>query len=419
MFRPNLVASALLCLLVLVCESVFAGEKLDSIDLSQAIALTLDRHPDLKVFPVKRQSLNAQRQTAALRPVMELGVEAENFAGSFEDGRGEAEYTLSLSSSIELGGKRDSRLALIDARTGYVESQREALTLNLLGELTQQFILVVSTQEKIKLAEEAVFLAKTTFQTVKKRVAAGAASDADSLRANASLTEARIRLQALKTNLNIEMIALATFWGGVRVPENVQGNLYRFSPIDDLESLYQRILNNPALHIFASEERVQEAEVQLARSQAKPDMRWQFGFRQFTDNGDTGVVAGFSIPLSGATRNRGVVQAARAEQMEISLKKASTTIQLHSKLERAYLLRQQAITTVEQYQNSALPDLVLAMEQIRQAYENGRYAYLEWLAVQEELLEAKQALIEAATQAQLYGAVIEQLTGEKLTGEKL
>jgi len=53
------------------------------------------------------------------------------------------------------------------------------------------------------------------------------------------------------------------------------------------------------------------------------------------------------------------------------------------------------------------------------AYEKGRYRYQDWIAAQEELLTAKQQLIEAATAAQLSQALIEQLTAEPLTTNAL
>ena len=55
----------------------------------------------------------------------------------------------------------------------------------------------------------------------------------------------------------------------------------------------------------------------------------------------------------------------------------------------------------------------------RQAYENGRYRYQDWIAAQEELLTAKQQHIESATAAQLNQALIEQLIAEPLATNDL
>ena len=43
-----------------------------------------------------------------------------------------------------------------------------------------------------------------------------------------------------------------------------------------------------------------------------------------------------------------------------------------------------------------LPDLSDALSQTREAYQKGRYSYVEWTAAQRELLSARQALVAGA-----------------------
>jgi cobalt-zinc-cadmium efflux system outer membrane protein len=57
-----------------------------------------------------------------------------------------------------------------------------------------------------------------------------------------------------------------------------------------------------------------------------------------------------------------------------------------------------------------------ALEAARNAYERGRYSYLEWADAQRELVEVQRALIDAATNAHLLRTEIERLTGEPLEG---
>ena len=61
-----------------------------------------------------------------------------------------------------------------------------------------------------------------------------------------------------------------------------------------------------------------------------------------------------------------------------------------------------------------LPDLTEALSQTREAYERGRYSYVEWTAAQRELLAARRTLVDAATTALLNQALIEQLTAQPL-----
>ena len=89
-------------------------------------------------------------------------------------------------------------------------------------------------------------------------------------------------------------------------------------------------------------------------------------------------------------------------------------LRLHARLFAAYRLRQHSIEAVEQIRSRLLPDLTEALTQTQEAYERGRYSYVEWTAAQRELLAARQALIDAATTALLNQALIEQLTAQPL-----
>ena len=69
---------------------------------------------------------------------------------------------------------------------------------------------------------------------------------------------------------------------------------------------------------------------------------------------------------------------------------------------------------VEQIRVEVLPALDKALVQTRDAYQRGRYSYIDWIAAQKELLDARFALIDAASTALLNQALIEQLTAEPL-----
>ena len=202
----NIVAALLLGSVTLLCwadtpsSSTFNetqyGNASTALALEEAIARTLKSNPQLYQYRFREQSLAAQRETSSLSPAMQLGLEVENIAGSGEfNGVDSAETTLALSSVIELGGKARSRVGLVDARTDRLDFERQAATLDVLGELTALFIRCRSTQENIHLAEEVVALSVQMLKTVEKRAAKGAAPEAEVMRAKAALARASIRLK--------------------------------------------------------------------------------------------------------------------------------------------------------------------------------------------------------------------------------
>ena len=413
---PRQFFNTLLCLLVLTLAGTVAYAEQVPLTLANALSRTVAQNPTLQVFDFRLQGLEGRRFSADQNPALEAGLEVENVLGSGNrQGSDAAEYTLSLSSVLELGGKREARVSVVDSRYALVEAERQAETLDVLGQVAQRFVATLALQEKLELAADAVALTEATHEIVTRRADRGAAPQAEVMRARAALTRSRIEQSRVLSEYESRKIALASLWGDTRPDfQSLEGDLFQFGSSDSFEILYQRVSESPAIQIYASERRVREAEVQLARSQSESDIRWQVGVRQFEETDDSALVGGFSVPLFSGRRNRGEVQAALAARDEVRYRREDTLLRLHSRLFEAYRQRQQNIEAVEQIRGQVLPDLSDALSQTREAYEKGRYSYVEWTAAQRELLSARQALVDTATTALLNQALIEQLTAQPL-----
>ena len=414
---PSQFFNTLLCLLVLTLKGTVAYAEQAPLTLANALSRAMAQNPTLQVFDFRLQGLEGRRFSADQNPALEAGLEVENVLGSGNrQGSDAAEYTLSLSSVLELGGKRQARVSVVDSQYGRVEAERRAETLDLLGQATQRFVATLALQEKLQLAAEAVALAEATHEIVTRRADRGAAPQAEVLRARAALTQSRIEQSRLRAAYESRKMALASLWGDTSPDfQMLEGDLFQFGSSDNFDALYQRVSDSPAIQIYASEQRIREAEIQLARSQSESDIRWQVGVRRFEVTDDTGLTAGLSVPLFSGRRNRGEVQAARAARDEVQYRQEEALLQLHALLFEAYHTRQQNIDAVEQLRSTVLPDLTKALDLTRQAYERGRYSYVEWTAAQRELLSAREALVEAAATALLNQALIEQLTAQSMT----
>lgn len=396
--------------------AVLAAES--PLTLSDAMSRAMAQNPLLKVFDLRLDGLQGRRVTADLNPALEAGAEIENFLGTGDvRGLAGAELTLTLSSTLELGGQRQARVSAIDSRLGLIEAERRAETLDLLGQVTQRFVATLALQEKLQLADDAVSLAESTLDIVTRRADQGATPQAEVLRARASLTQSRIEQSRLQSELDSKKMALALLWGDNSVEfSHLQGDLFEFGSSDSFESLFERVSDSPAIHVYASEQRVREAEIQLARSQSESEIDWQVGIRRMEEIDEIAFTAGFSVPLFRVERNRGEVQAALAARDEIRFQRETTLLNLHSRLFDAYQQMQQSIAAVEQIRSEVIPNLNEALTQTRDAYESGRYSYLEWIGAQREMLAAQRALVDAASTALLNQALIEQLTAQPLAG---
>lgn len=393
----------------------------ESLTLAKATQRTLQNNPELQVFQWRFQALEGMRQTAELAPAYEIGVEAENMLGTGDlSGTDNAELTLSLSSIIELGGKRDSRVAVADSRYALAQAEREAKALGLLGLVTQRFIATLSLQEKLAVASDATRLAEQSYTLVSERVQRGAAPAAERLRAQVALKQARMRQEALAAELKSRKFALASLWKADQTDfDQVSGDLFRLQDPADFDALYQRVAASPAIAVFASEERLRDAEVALARSQSTSNVQWSLGVRRFEDTGDSAFTAGISVPLFSGRRNRGEVQSALAEREVVRYRRETALLAIRSRLFEAWHTYQQSAAAARQMRTDVLPALEKAFRQTRQAYERGRYSYVDWVTAQRELLDARLAAIDAASTALLNQALIEQLTAEPLAFDNM
>jgi len=387
-----------------------------TLTLKKALASTLAQNPQLYQYRFTAEALSAKRQTSALRPALALELEVENFAGSgVNEGFDVAETTLALSSVIELGGKRQARTRYADARLNQADWEQQAGTLDTLGKLTEVYIQGLATQANLRLAEESLALSQSILKTVKTRSARGATAEAEVMRAQAALTRAEIRLAALQQQLKRQKVLLARFWGETTPDfQSITGNLFDFGPTQNFDQLYTRIQSSPALQVLASEARIRDAEVTLARASGRSDLSWRAGIKRFEETGDSAFTAGISIPLFAGKRSSGDVKAALANRHAVDYAHQDLLLVLHARLFEAWSLRKQSIAAANLTQNVAIPALEKALKLTNEGFENGRYRYLDLIAAHEELLASKQALIDAATTALTSQALIEQLTGEAL-----
>ncbi|MCB1702137.1 MAG: TolC family protein [Pseudomonadales bacterium] len=384
--------------------------------LHSAVQLALSKNPELQVYRFRESGLQGLAKTANLRPQFDLSAEAENLGGTNDfNGVDGAEFTLALSSVIELGGKRDARVAAVNAQRQLFDGERQALALDLMGEVTRRYVEVVASQARLDLAVNARTLATDVVQSVERRTRAGAAPEAELLRARAQLAQAQLQVSAAQNHLHASRLSLSVLWGDVE-PDfvRVDGSLINLGSIGDFEALFQRAVQNPAITSFASEERLRQAEFQLAQTQSRIDIGWSVGVRQFQDTNDTALVAGLNIPLNASGRNTGALQSARAARDEVSIRRESALLTLRARLFEAYQQRRLGIESANALREEVIPALTRALQQTQAAYESGRYGYQEWVAARQELISAEYALIDAASASLQSGATIEQLTSEPL-----
>lgn len=393
-----------------------SGSKLS---LRDAITATLAHNPQLSSFPFRRQALEGELQTAALKPALRLATTVENAAGSGDyTGTKSAELTLALSSVIELGDKRDARLGVVTERQQGLAVQQRIVELDLLAEVTRRFIDVASAQQLLALQQSTLRLATDTTNAIKRRVDAGNTPDAELARAQANQSRMAIALRQAELSFDTAKIKLSALWA-VTEPSftSVNADLLSLGESRSLSDLLNGLSDNPDILLFANEARLRDAELRLALSQRKTDIEWNAGVRRLQATKDSALVVGVSVPLFSGNRAAGEVATAKANRLGVDNEREIALLQLRTQLAGLYQERQAALFEVASLRNDVIPQLKKAVSGTRTAFDKGRYGYLELSIAQRELLEAESSMIDAASNAHLLRAEIERLSGSATTAQ--
>jgi cobalt-zinc-cadmium efflux system outer membrane protein len=171
---------------------------------------------------------------------------------------------------------------------------------------------------------------------------------------------------------------------------------------------------NPNLARFLSKQRVDEAVLNLARAQRKPDWHVSAGVRRFELSDDEALVANITLPLTLRNRNQGRIAEARANLAQTHADATAARIRYETLLFVVYQELQHSLHRFNTFRDDVIPRYEQALKETRDAYELGRYSYFEWRTVQEELLGARNALLEASVDAHNRAIEIERLTGVRM-----
>lgn len=363
----------------------------EPITLETAIERAIASQPRLAAAAARVDAAEARARQANVGPNPQVSLEVEDFAGSGPfRGLDSTQTTLALSQQLEIGGQRSARRSVAASERDVVALALLRERIDLVRDVELAFAELAAATDQATLARDNAVQASSLANTARILVEAGRDPPLRQLRAQAALAEARA------TEVETFSLMLAA-----------RRNLAVLVGSDDPELTVaagapqpRRSTNDTAFigideRLAEAERRVAAARVALAQSAATPEVTVSGGLRRFNDGRDTAFVAGVSLPIPIRDRNRGGIEAARADE---------TAAEYHAERVRAEARRDraQALMLVEAAETrlAALegPGLAQAEEAVRLAqvgYNAGRFSLLELLDVQGALTTARRSIIEA------------------------
>lgn len=384
--------------------------------LDEAIARVARYHPDLRLADAQRPVWEARREAAAFGPPLTVGVELENALGTGGSrGFDAAELTVSLAGVLERGGKLDARRVLAQANLDALAPQRETARLDLMATVAQRYLAIAEARAQLAIADTDIDQRKRAVVAARVRLQAGASPESVLMTAQAMLAQAEVDRDRARQADRAARLALSALWRE-REPgfEVVSGDPLQLPALQPFDVLADELERTPELAVLAGERRVREAQLQLARTQARPDISWQVGVRNSRDSGDTALVGGFSLPLGSVRRAGPEIRAAEAELALNGVERDARTLQLYTTLAEAHGRYETSRLEVTRMASDVLPQLRRAENAAEKAWRAGAISYMEWAQLQAMRIEARQRQLDAAIAAQSALIELQRLTGQGL-----
>ncbi len=410
----NLLCRTAMPVLALVTGLLNAGSAL-AIEPTTAVKRTLESSPELQLYPYHVRALEGESLQAGLKPNPTLGASLENVMGT-GDSRFLAghELTLTLSQVLELGGKRQRRVDVVDRKSAELQHSYEVKRLDVVAATLRDYYAALRLQRLLDWNQQRIVSEKAALKVIQQRAKAGVVGDADLMRMQLRLAKSESKQKTLVAEHEQALRTLAANWLQEPDFEAVDGKLAKLPRLPDERQLQAALLETPDYLLSASQARINEARLALAEARGTANVTVGAGIRRFEANDDLALVFNFSMPLQLNDRNQGNIATAQAQYQE---KLAHQTL-LKNKLEIALSRIRSAMENNIEQENRLNHDLKPVarslLEEVERGYKLGIYNVLQWVDAQDELYAIEREIIEARYAVHLQFLELERLSGMSL-----
>ncbi len=401
----------------ILASSVHAQSRSEQVTLTldQAVQRTLEQHPQLGVFQHRREAYQGLVDQAGVGHRPDIGLMLEDFGGTGDhQAFDNAQSTLSIS-WVTQAARIDGRIQAAQIAAGQVDAQQEIKALDLSAQTARLFIQALVEEHRFTLAQQAVEQARNTVALITERVDAGRTPEFERLQAEVELAQRELEVEDLQHMLSATRYLLSAQWGGEGDDIVLVGELYKIPALASVDQQFEQLKQNPALALFATQQRIAESEIELARIESRPQLQFSAGVRRFEATDDFGLVAGVSLPFGKDRSLDGKIRSLRAKQGEYQSESKALQLRLSTQLYVLLLEIKHSQHVIETLQQRVIPALDRALAETARAYESGKLGYLQWTSILNKKLGAEQDLLSAFEAIHLQHIEMQRLSGTTLT----
>lgn len=375
-----------------------------TLDLSTALRLAVEQ-PSLRAGAHEVLASEAMVSQAARLPNPELGYLREG------QDAGTRKTTIQISQPVELGGKRQARVALAQGTVGLARSELAARRLEVRATLIANYYEVAVDQQKLTVARELTDLASRSADIASKRVAAGKVSPIDETKARLAAVDATTVLNRATADLAIAKTKLGALIGQAATAIVLPAQSDVLPEIRPLDSLLTLAKEAAPLQRARNQVSTQEAQTKVERAARVPDLTLTVGTQRDDQVGRRQAVFGVSMPLPLFNRNDGNLRAALQRTDKARDELAAAEVTAASDLATAYTRYETARREAALLQQDVVPNANAAYGLTLKGFEYGKFSFLDVLDAQRTWFQAQSRQWDSTLDAWRAYADIERLTG--------
>jgi len=381
-----------------------------SLDLAEAIRLALAQ-PAVRAAAHDAAAGAALLDQAGRYPNPELSWLREGQQS------GSRTTTAQISQTIELGGKRQARLALAQGEAALARAELAARRRDTRAEVIAAYYAVLVAARQQQVAQDLAGLARQGVDVAARRVAAGTVSPIDATKARLAALDAATELTRAGAELRMARTRLGALTGrpadAVAPAAAIDADtaLPALAPLATLLARSAEARDAGALGRARGRLAAQEAQTGVERAARIPDLTLTLGTQRDDQAGRRQAVFGVALPLPLFDRNQGRLTAAlrRGDKARDELEAAR--IELASGLADAHARYGAAREEAALLQAEVIPGARDAWDLTLKGFEAGKFAFLDVLDAQRTWFQARSRHAAALLAAWRAYADIERLAG--------
>ena len=386
-----------------------AAAAAEPLSLAKAIELALEGNPEVAAAKRQWEATEGQVLQGRSRPNPEL-------AYSLEDTRSKTRtQSWQLNLPVELGGKRAARTKAAEKTREQAQAQLAELQATVRANVAAAYFDVLTAQERLVLARDSAALAKSSTDTVSKRVAAGKVSPVEESKARVAEAGVRVELAQAASEQRNALSRLFALLGRIDAPYTVlEGKAENLPSVPSLADLQPLISSAPGVVLARIEVDRREALTALEQSKRVPDVTVSVGMQRSNETQRNVLLFGVSVPLPVFDRNQGNLLEALKLEDKARDELQAASVRLHSEVAQGQERLSTIIAEVQSLKQDVLPGAKSAYDAATIGFENGKFNFLEVLDAQRTYFTAKSQYLKALGEAHRAAADIDRLLGASM-----